>query len=49
MSAESNIVVVLDNNEIDKYVTKYKPTHVIIEALWVVPTKFHILKSSIQT
>lgn len=40
---ESNIVVVVDNNEIDKYVTKYRPTHVIIEALWVTPTKFHIL------
>jgi hypothetical protein len=40
---ESNIVVVVDNNDIDKHVTKHKPTHVIIEALWVVPTKFHVL------
>lgn len=37
---ESNMVVVVDNNDIDREVSKYKPTHVIIEALWVVPTKF---------
>jgi hypothetical protein len=41
---ESNISVVVDNNEIDKEVTEYKPTHVIIEALWVVPTKFLVLE-----
>ena len=40
---ESNISVVVDNNDIDKEVTKFKPTHVIIEALWVVPTKFSVL------
>lgn len=40
---ESNIEVAIDNNCIDKLVTKYKPTHVIIEALWVVPSKFFIL------
>lgn len=40
---ESNIVVVVDNNQIDKVVTEHKPTHVIIEALWVVPSKFHVL------
>ena len=40
---ESNMVVVNDNNDIDREVTKYKPTHVIIEALWVVPEKFQIL------
>ncbi len=40
----SNIEVVHDNNCIDKNVTKYKPTHVIIEALWVVPEKFVILQ-----
>ncbi len=40
---ESNIVVVNDNNDIDREVTKYKPTHVIIEALWVVPEKFKVL------
>jgi hypothetical protein len=40
---ESNISVVIDNNSIDREVTKYRPTHVIIEALWVVPTKFQVL------
>jgi len=39
----SNISVVIDNNCIDKEVYKHKPTHVIIEALWVVPEKFYIL------
>lgn len=41
---DSNIVVVVDNNDIDREVTKYRPTHVIIEALWVVPSKFDILQ-----
>lgn len=41
---ESKLVVVPDNNSIDKEVTIYKPTHVIIEALWVVPTKFAVLQ-----
>lgn len=39
----SNMVIVTDNNDIDREVTKYRPTHVIIEALWVVPTKFSVL------
>jgi len=41
---ESKMVVVPDNNSIDREVYQYKPTHVIIEALWVVPTKFAILQ-----
>jgi hypothetical protein len=41
---QSKIVVVPDNNAIDREVTLYKPTHVIIEALWVVPQKFAILQ-----
>lgn len=41
---DSNLVEVNDNNEIDKYVTQYKPETVIIEALWVVPSKFEILQ-----
>lgn len=41
---QSSLVEVTDNNEIDKYVTEFKPTHVIIEALWVVPEKFEILQ-----
>ena len=40
---ESNLVEVKDNNCIDREVTKYRPTHVIIEALWVVPSKFEVL------
>ena len=40
---ESNMVVVIDNNDIDREVNKFKPTHVIIEALWVVPSKFAVL------
>jgi len=40
---ESKLSVVIDNNCIDREVTAYKPTHVIIEALWVVPEKFSVL------
>ena len=40
---ESKLVVVIDNNCIDREVNLYNPTHVIIEALWVVPTKFSVL------
>jgi hypothetical protein len=40
---ESKTVVVVDNNCIDREVTNFKPTHVVIEALWVVPSKFVIL------
>lgn len=41
---DSRIVEVLDNNEIDKYVTENDPDIVIIEAIWVVPDKFEILQ-----
>ena len=41
---DSNLEVAIDNNCIDRLVTKHRPTHVIIEALWVVPTKFAILQ-----
>jgi len=40
----SKLVVVVDNNDIDREVTKFNPTHVIIEALWVVPSKFAVLE-----
>lgn len=40
---ESTLVNVIDNNGIDREVHKFKPTHVIIEALWVVPSKFEVL------
>lgn len=39
-----NLVSVVDNNEIDREVARYRPDIVIIEALWVVPEKFEILK-----
>jgi len=41
---DSVMSVVVDNNDIDREVTKHRPTHVIIEALWVVPEKFTILQ-----
>ena len=41
---DSKIVVLPDNNGIDREVSQFKPTHVIIEALWVVPSKFAVLK-----
>lgn len=37
-------VQVTDNNDIDREVTKYRPDICIIEALWVVPSKFEILQ-----
>lgn len=44
MAVDTKMVEVVDNNSIDAAVTAYKPTHVIIEAFWVVPTKFDVLK-----
>ena len=41
---DSKMSVVTDNNCIDREVTAHKPTHVIIEALWVTPTKFTVLQ-----
>lgn len=40
---ESVMEVAIDNNDIDRLVTQHKPTHVIIEAIWVVPSKFSVL------
>ena len=39
------LVEVTDNNDIDREVTKFQPDVVIIEALWVVPEKFDVLKA----
>lgn len=36
----SSMEIAVDNNDIDRLVTKHRPTDVIIEALWVVPSKF---------
>jgi hypothetical protein len=44
LGIENKLVQVIDNNCIDREVTAYKPTHVIIEAFWVVPEKFDILR-----
>lgn len=38
-----HLVVVRDNNDIDRVVTRFRPDVVIIEALWVVPEKFEEL------
>lgn len=40
----AKIVEVHDNNDIDREVQKFKPDVVIIEALWVVPEKFDVLR-----
>lgn len=42
---EAKLVQVIDNNGIDRQVSLYNPTHVIIEAFWVVPEKFDVLKA----
>ena len=42
---EAKLVQVVDNNDIDREVTAYRPDVVVIEALWVVPEKFKILKA----
>lgn len=40
----AKIVEVVDNNSIDREVAEFKPHLVVIEALWVVPEKFEVLK-----
>ncbi len=40
----AHVAEVTDNNDIDREVTAFNPHVVIIEALWVVPEKFDILK-----
>ena len=42
-NVDARFEIAIDNNCIDRLVTKHRPTHVIIEALWVVPSKFTIL------
>lgn len=41
--AETKLVQVIDNNDIDREVTEFRPDVVIIEAFWVVPEKFDVL------
>ena len=45
MGIEAKLVEVIDNNCIDRELHKFKPSYVFIEALWVVPEKFHVLIS----
>ena len=40
---QSKLSVVVDANSIDREVSLYSPTHVIIEALYVTPTKMEEL------
>jgi len=40
----AEIVIVQDNNDIDREVARANPRNVILEALWVVPEKFDVLK-----
>jgi len=40
---QASLVEVIDNDSIDREVAKAKPDVVIVEALWVVPTKFEVL------
>src|ERR1035437_194343 len=39
----AKFVHVIDNNDIDREVTQYRPDVVILEALWVTPSKFNVL------
>jgi hypothetical protein len=40
----SNMIEVVDNNQIDRELVKYRPKLVVVEALWVVPEKFEVLQ-----
>jgi hypothetical protein len=42
---EAALVEAIDNNSIDRLVSEYRPDTVVIEALWVVPDKFDVLKN----
>lgn len=44
LGIEAKFVEVLDNNSIDGEVAAYRPTHAVVEALWVVPEKFDVLR-----
>jgi hypothetical protein len=44
LGIDSKLELAIDNNCIDKLVTEHRPDYCIIEALWVVPSKFNILQ-----
>lgn len=41
---DAKLVDVIDNNDIDREVTEFRPEVVVIEAFWVVPDKFDVLQ-----
>lgn len=43
LGVETKLVHVKDGHGIDKEVTEFKPTHVILEAIWCPPSKFDVL------
>jgi hypothetical protein len=42
---QSQLSICIDNNCINGFIYKFKPTHVIVEALWVIPSKIKLLQS----
>jgi len=40
---ESEVVTVVDGNDVDKVVTQYDPTHIFIQALFITPAKMYEL------
>jgi hypothetical protein len=40
----ASFVQVVDNNDIDREIARFQPAVVVIEAFWVVPEKFDVLK-----
>ena len=40
---ESKVIQVIDNNFIEREVVHYSPTHIFLEALWVIPEKVLLL------
>lgn len=45
LKIHAKAVQVPDNNYIHQEIEAYKPTHVIIEGFWVVPSKFRVLEA----
>jgi hypothetical protein len=44
LNQNTKLVLVTDNNDIDREVANFEPDIVMIEALWVVPDKFEVLR-----
>lgn len=43
LSIKSKLVTVIDGNGVDREIYQYKPSHCILEAIWVTPTKLEEL------